>query len=201
MKGLLSCSPSPVLGSSWNQTRSFLFSNYMFGGFAMAKSTGGMKERTMPVLWRNCSLSFVSLQELFVWEENSCCLSPLSLDVMCSVGLLPCPSAALFDREHPYNSLHLLTCRAAGCPLCTGRGFWEGKWGRSKSVSSSFPSWRSLSLLQGSQASFRSVRSRIHGHCNGRCHWWVFSLSCGQGWHLWQCSLWNLEHTTRYQAD
>lgn len=35
------------------------------------------------------------------------------------VGLLPHPSTAPFDHEHPYNTHHLLTCRATGCPSCT----------------------------------------------------------------------------------
>lgn len=74
----------------------------------------------MPVLWRNCSLFLTHCRNCLCERKIVCCrLSHLSLGVMRLAGLLPRPSAALLDREHPYNSRHCLMCRATGCPSCT----------------------------------------------------------------------------------
>lgn len=87
--------------------------------FPLWKSTGGIKERAMPVRWRNCSLFLTHCRNCLCERKIVYYgLSHLSLDVMRLVELLPCPSTALFDPEHPYRSRHCLMCRAAGCPSC-----------------------------------------------------------------------------------
>lgn len=87
--------------------------------FPIWKSARGIREQSYAGPMKKMFSVFDSLQELSGWEENCCQLSHLSLGVIRLVGLLPRPSAALLDREHPYNSRHCLMCRATGCPSCT----------------------------------------------------------------------------------
>ena len=117
---------------------------------------------------------------------------------MCPVGLLPRPSTALFGHEHPYNSHHLLICRATGCPSCTSiYRQWTLGGGMGKKQECFF----FLSQLE----IFIAIAShpRHHRPSSGACAAnlmatvmrRVFSFSCGQGWHLWQFSLCNLDYT------